>query len=622
MSEHFLLQRSGRPGEDKMSAQSSFGSSLSTISSLGSDYQSIPEESLIIPPSWLLRGVTVNLADIRGKGSYGTVFVAHWHGSEVAAKKLHDIFFEFSVVPEAKRGILRAFAKELNILFQLKHPNIVQFYGVFKPSGSLSSLELSHDSYLIQELMWSALDVRNRAKPKLNLRNVVEISLGIASALQYLHDRNEPIIHRDLATKNVLLSSSGTAKISDLGVAKVIQFGEQSLPQTRQPGTELYMPPEVKIEGLSYSTSVDIFSFGVIMLEICIGHDVTASEAFRVGELGMVRLVPEVERRKRDFQDLSNHVLKPLIMQCLDTCKDRPTANAIWERLTRVKDTAQYKSAPESRIVPTLEPVQPSLNQQSSRALSARCEMLEEKVSVLQGDKQHLEKKLNSYMQTEREESEPLHQEIERVKGANDRLRAEIDQLRATVRQKEVEISELTSFSSPPSSLTDPQSRDQRATLLHRVNTLHANVSRLEKQIQALEEENLELRQQQKMHNGSSGHSSSGPSSLPTLSSWSNQHSGLSKSVSDDSISAKSEIKQLKKMIDKLKTVNVELDMKLKDANLRLQEYGMRQTDSDVMYRMEAEHLRAENERLRLQLESVQQENYSLLREITACRPY
>ena len=607
-----------------MSVQSSLRSS-STASSLAvSECQSmIPEESLEVPHSWLLRGVHVNLGDIRGKGSYGTVYVADWHGSEVAAKKLHDIFFESSVIPEAKRGILRAFAKELNILFQLKHPNIVQFYGVFKPTGSLGP-ELSPDSYLIQELMWSALDVRNRAQPKLNLRNVVEICLGIASALQYLHDREEPIIHRDLATKNILLSSCGTPKISDLGVAKIVQFGEQSTLQTRQPGTELYMPPEVKIEGLSYDTSVDVFSFGVIMLEVCIGHDVTASEAFRVGEYGMVRLVPEVDRRKRDFQDLSNHILKPLIMKCLAERDRRPAAKTIWELLTRVKDSAQYKSTPKTRIVPTmsLESAQPSLNQQSSRALSARCEMLEEKVSVLQGDKQHLERKLDSYMQAEREDDEPLHRETERVKGENEKLRADIVRLRVTLQQKEAEISELTSFSSPPSSLTDPQSRDQRATLLHRVNALHANVSQLEKQIRALEDENESLKRQQKMHNGTSEHSSSGPSSLPTLCSWSNQQSSLSKSVSDDTITANSEIKRLKKAVEKYKTVNVELDMKLKDANLQLQQYGMRQTDSDVMYRMEAEQLRAENESLRWQLESVRQENNSLLREITASRPY
>ena len=595
----------------------------STYSSLGSEHPSIPEESLQIPQSWLLHGVTVHHGNIRGKGSYGIVFVADWHGSRVAAKKLHDIFFESSVMPEAKRGILRAFAKELNILFQLKHPNIVQFYGVYKLGDY--SLELSPDCYLIQELMWSALDARNRLQPKLTLRNVIEISLGIASALQYLHDREEPIIHRDLATKNILLSFSGIPKISDLGVAKIIHSGEQTMPQTRQPGTELYMPPEVKIEGLPYNTSVDIFSFGVIMLEICIGHDVNASEAFRVGEYGMVRIVPELDRRKRDFQDLSNHILKPLITKCLAERDNRPNAKAIWEHLTSIKDSSQYTCTPESPIIPqsaAVECANPSLNQQSLRELSARCEMLEEKVSVLQGDKQHLETKLDSYMQAEREENEPLCQEVEGMKGKIKKLLAENGQLRETVHRKEAEVSELTSFSSPPLSLTDPRNRDQRATLLHRNNALHAEVSRLEEQLQTVRDENALLKHPHKMQNGTSQHSSNGPSSLPTLPSFDSQSSDLMKAVSVDALTTNSEIKGLKKMLEKLKTVNVELDMKLKDANLQLQQYSARQTDTDIMYRMEAECLRAENVRLQFQLESVQRENNSLQREVCAHRPY
>ena len=607
------------------------GSSLSSFS----DLQSISADSLEVPQSWFVRNVVVDPSEVRGRGSYGTVYVAHWQGTRVAAKKLHDVFFEKSVAPEGKKGILKTFAREVNLLFQLRHPNIVQFFGVYKASGN-HTVELSSDTYLVQELMCCALDVRNRMHPRLNFRNIVDISVGVTSALQYLHNRVEPIIHRDLASKNVLLSYNGTPKLADLGVAKIMESG-QTVPLTRQPGTDIYMPPEVKMEGMPYNTKLDIYSFGVILLEICNGCDGTAGEAFRAGPSGSVLLIPETERRSKDFEALGDHILKPLIVKCLSTREERPTAEYITHVLIDLQECPEYKSSHGAVIVPALK-IEGSVNPEE---LAARCESLVSKISMLEADKQHLAHKLDLYIRSEREDwvasletsraSSKISEEIEKLKEEN-------ASLHKALAQKDSEISELSSFSSPPSSLTDPQMRDQRATLMLKINELQTSrqreVDHLHRQIMALRTENISLQNQIRAQRGSSVRQhQNGPSSLPEFPLPSSQLPDMSSfkiSSSQSEIatidSAQSaELKKLKKLLERYKTANVELDMKLKAAKLDLEQYENRRTDSDIVYRLDVEQLRAENARLQSQLDSALNDNFRLQRELSATcdrRPY
>ena len=86
--------------------------------------------------------------------------------------------------------------------------------------------------------------------------------------LLYLHARNPHIVHRDLSARNVLLTSSLVAKISDLGNARIVnlQPGQLARTLTRVPGAHVYMPPESLYEGSQYGPQLDIFSFGHLAL--------------------------------------------------------------------------------------------------------------------------------------------------------------------------------------------------------------------------------------------------------------------------------------------------------------------------------------------------------------------
>ncbi len=455
----------------------------------------------------------------------------------MAAKKLHQIFFEQIVTLESKTGILRSFARETNMLIQMKHPNIVQFYGLY---SSKPGQELNSETYLIQELMHSSLEDRIHQSPPLTLRNVIDLALDVAGGMRYLHERPTPIIHRDLASKNILLTSTGVAKIADLGVAKILDENKQT-PQSRLPGTELYMPPEVKIQGMSYDTKIDIYSFGVVVLEMAIGRSSKANEAFRVNHNNSIVLTPEIERRQDDFDVLGQHPMKPVILNCLSQREDRPSAKTIARKLTKLCASTDYQSCPIVAVIP------------SDRDSSSNPQILEEKVKALQAEIKRLQSDLAGH---EAHASSEDH--LDELMKENASLQWQIAHLRGQLAEG-------------PASLPEP---------------LHSFAS-----------QNGLLQ-------------SEGSQSVDTLDTLSER--SLSKEKES------SELKKLRKRLDKYKNSNVEMDKRLKEARFELQRYNGGRGDAG--FRLELDQLRAEIRQLQSQLDMTSRENSYLHSQLGARR--
>ena len=273
-----------------------------------------------------------------GHGSYAVVKELKFRGLKCVGKKIHDILFN-SATPQEQAAIFERFAGECELLGGLHHPCIVQFLGVCFEQGS--PLPVLVMEYLHTTL--SACLERYGVLPK-------EISYGIlrdvALGLCYLHKHSPPIIHRDLSANNVLLTSNMNAKLSDLGVAKILNLTTArmtQMTQTKAPGTPCYMPPEALMAKPKYTSKIDIYSYGVLIIHTLCGRWPFPEDAFRPDPRNPDAIIPvsEIERRAEYLQEIGNdHPTMGLIRQCLSNMPTRrPEVPALLERVNAILST-------------------------------------------------------------------------------------------------------------------------------------------------------------------------------------------------------------------------------------------------------------------------------------------
>ncbi|XP_062187734.1 cysteine-rich receptor-like protein kinase 6 [Phragmites australis] len=231
-----------------------------------SSYSVNPEDtesinSLLLDIS-TLRAATDNFDESNrlGEGGFGAVYKGVLpDGQEIAVKRLSQ---------SSGQGI-QELKNELVLVAKLQHKNLVRLVGVCLQE---------HEKLLVYEYMPNrSIDTilfDPEKSKELDWGKRFKIINGIARGLRYLHEDSQfKIIHRDMKASNVLLDSDYTPKISDFGLARLFG-GEQDESQevtNRVVGTYGYMAPEYAMCG-HYSTRSDVFSFGVLILEIITGR--------------------------------------------------------------------------------------------------------------------------------------------------------------------------------------------------------------------------------------------------------------------------------------------------------------------------------------------------------------
>ena len=188
-----------------------------------------------------------------GVGSYASVYEVMVHGTLCAAKEMHPVLMN-----EANK---RTFLSECVQSSRILHPNIVQFLGIYYPPNPRARLP-----WLVMELMHISLRglIEKYENDDFPFHFKLSILMDTCHGLQFLHSQN--IIHRDLSSNNILLTKHLVAKISDLGMAKVIPPGLQKL--TQAPGTVVFMPPEALSVNPQYGKPIDVFSVGCVCVHV------------------------------------------------------------------------------------------------------------------------------------------------------------------------------------------------------------------------------------------------------------------------------------------------------------------------------------------------------------------
>ncbi|OEL18971.1 Cysteine-rich receptor-like protein kinase 19, partial [Dichanthelium oligosanthes] len=192
-----------------------------------------------------------------GQGGFGPVYKGRFpDGLEIAVKRLAS---------HSGQG-LTEFKNEIQLIAKLQHTNLVRLYGCcYQGQEKILIYEYlpnkSLDFFIFDETRTALIDWNKR----------LAIIDGIAQGLLYLHKHSRlRVIHRDLKASNILLDHEMNPKISDFGLAKIFSTNDNEGNTKRIVGTYGYMAPEYASVGI-FSIKSDVFSFGVLTLEIISG---------------------------------------------------------------------------------------------------------------------------------------------------------------------------------------------------------------------------------------------------------------------------------------------------------------------------------------------------------------
>ena len=254
-------------------------------------------------------------------GAYGLVHSGELGGRPVAVKMIHRLLLEAARNQGDFDQVVARFKRECQLLERIDHPHVVYFRGAFYD-------ETTDGPVLVMEKMQeNLLQFLKRSGNELSPQKQLEICLAIVRGLHFLHTHTPPIVHLDLTDKNVLLGKDGLVKIGDLGQSR-LKANNADYFTSAQPGAIPFMPPEAMQKHSRYNEKLDVFSLGVLMLEIATQQP-PCVDMFGIG----VR--EEVDRRKEDLAKLKEgHRLKPLILSCLkNNPQERPDIVSIHDQL-------------------------------------------------------------------------------------------------------------------------------------------------------------------------------------------------------------------------------------------------------------------------------------------------
>ena len=263
---------------------------------------------------WKVSRSDVRIISEIGIGAWGTVARGVCNGQQVAVKYPHQLILN--------QDTLKRLERETELMTQVRHPNLIRIIAaVFD--------EQSHRLRAPPMIITEILDMNLRQcyeRGRLQASGKMPIYLDVSYGLHYLHDRQEPIIHRDVSAPNVLLQALPNgmwrAKVSDFGSANLAR-----LSKTAGEGAIIYTAPEAfpqtdpDAPRIAHTTKMDTFSYGILLCEV-----ITAR-------------LPDPEQYLDRLQQVKGQSvpLHSLIVSCTKrNPDDRPTMARVIDELNRI----------------------------------------------------------------------------------------------------------------------------------------------------------------------------------------------------------------------------------------------------------------------------------------------
>ena len=377
-----------------------------------------------------------------GKGADATVHEVEWNGTMCASKRLHDILLE-DESPGGADKFISNFETECLTWSKLRHPNVVQFLGVYLERGSRLPV-------LVIEKMDTSLRryLENHSKEKFPLDLKAFVLHQITQALAYLHSQNPPLVHHDLSTNNVLLNVvSFVTKLTDFGMSRAINPADISRKSSIK-GTPAFMPPEALQTPLRYNEKLDVFSFGNVILST-ITHEwpqPCPSTRYKGDQLIALDEFQSRERYVEMFTAQEKQLFLPTLRCCLENQPDKcPSSVELVQELRRIESSLPvdgHVAAPIEQLYQQLSAKEEECRQKDV-ALRQKDEVLKEKNSTILAQQDAIQEKKDSIqalctaIQKQRDTNRAQRTAIQKEQNTNEALRATIQAQQVAIEEQQ-----------------------------------------------------------------------------------------------------------------------------------------------------------------------------------------